>query len=262
MKFQIPLNPGAVTQLLLRVVVGLVVLSFLSQMTLYFLPDYPSRDFLANKFNVDHEGNIPTFYSFLALLFGSLLLGVIAHAKNLDSCRYKHHWTILSFIFLYLSLDEVSQWHEKLVNPMRSLVNATGFLYFSWVVPMGFLVAIFLLSYSKFLFHLPVSTRKLFVAAGALYIGGAIGMEMLAGYIVYTTGPGNHLFYVIVTTLEEFLEMLGIVVFIHALISYIKTYLGGVSWNIYIPGKNTEVTENQTMGIPALNEPANRKLSK
>ncbi|MEG3934279.1 MULTISPECIES: hypothetical protein [unclassified Microcoleus] len=242
MKFQISLTPGAVTQFLLRVVVCLVLLSFLGQMTLYFLPDYPSRDFLANGFNVDYERNIPTLYSFLALLFSSLLLGAIAHAKNLDSCRYKHHWTILSFIFLYLSLDEVSQWHEKLANPMRSLVNTTGFLYFNWVVPMGFLVAIFLLSYSKFLFHLPVATKKLFVAATALYIGGAIGMEMLAGYIVYTTGPERNLSYVIVTTLEEFLEMLGIVVFIHALISYIKTYLGGVSWNIYIPGKNTEVT--------------------
>ncbi len=264
MNFQIPLNPKAVTQFLLRVVGCLVVLSFLSQMTLYFLPNYRSRYyFLAQAFNVDGEGNIPTFYSFLGLLFSSLLLGVIAYAKSLDSCRYKHHWKILSFIFLYLSLDEVSQWHEKLVNPMRSLINATGLLYFSWVVPMGFLVAIFLLSYSKFLFHLPVSTRKLFVAAGALYIGGAIGAEMLGGDIVYTTGGSSEtLPYLIVATIEELLEMLGIVVFIHALISYIKTYLGGVSWNIYIPGKNTEVTENQNIGIPAFNEPANRKLSK
>jgi hypothetical protein len=71
---------------------------------------------------------------------------------------------------------------------MRKLLNATGFLYFTWIVPFGFLVAIFLLSYSKFLFHLPVSTRKLFVAACALYIGGAIGMEMLGGYLADTTG--------------------------------------------------------------------------
>ncbi|MEG4025936.1 MULTISPECIES: hypothetical protein [unclassified Microcoleus] len=261
MKFQIPLNPGAVTQFLLRVVFCLLVLSFLSQMTLYFLPDYPSRDFLAKGFNVDDEGNIPTFYSFLALLFSSLLVGVIAHAKNLDSCRYKHHWKILSFIFLYLSLDEVGQLHEQLVYPMRSLLNATGFLYFTWVVPIGFLVAIFLLSYTKFLFHLPVSTRKLFVAASALYIGGAIGVEMLGGYIVYTTGPGN-LSYVILTTLEESFEMVGIVVFIHALISYIKTYLGGVSWNIYIPGKNTQFTEHQHIDLPGFSEPANTHLSR
>jgi hypothetical protein len=95
----------------------------------------------------------------------------------------------------------------------------------------------------------------------ALYIGGAIGMEMLGGYLAYTTGMKS-VSYLIVTTLEESLEMLGIVVFIHALISYIKTYLGGVSWNIYIPGKNTQVTETQNIGIPALSEPANTNLSK
>ncbi|MEG4527804.1 hypothetical protein QUB61_34535 [Microcoleus sp. C2D2] len=61
-------------------------------------------------------------------------------------------------------------------------------------------------------------------------------------------------------TIEESLEMLGIVVFIHGLISYIKTYLGGVSWNIYIPGKNSPVTEDQNIGLPALSEPANTNL--
>ncbi|MEG4027586.1 MULTISPECIES: hypothetical protein [unclassified Microcoleus] len=261
MKFQIPLTPGAVTQFLLRVVVGLVVLSFLSQMTLYFLPEYPSRDYFAKAFNVDYERNIPTLYSFLALLFSSILLGVIAHAKNLDSCRYKHQWKILSFIFLYISLDEIGQLHEKLVDPMRNLLNATGFLYFTWVVPISFLVAIFLLSYIKFLLHLPVSTKKLFVVASALYIGGAFGVEMLGGYLASTTGMEN-VSYVIIATIEESLEMVGIVVFIHALMSYIKTYLGGVSWNIYIQGKNTQPTEIQNTGIAAISELANRKLLK
>jgi hypothetical protein len=259
MKFQLPLAPGAVTPFLLRVVVCLVVLSFLSQMSLYFLPDYLFRDFLVDKLNVDSEGNIPTYYSFLALLFSSVLLGVIAHGKKLNNDRYKNHWKILSFTFFYLSLDEIGQLHENLIIPMRKLLNATGFLYFAWIVPIGFLVVIFLLSYSKFLFHLPVSTKKMFVAAAALYIGGAIGVEMLGGYVASTTGQEN-VSYVIVTTLEESLEMLGIVVFIHALISYIKTYLGDVSWNIYISGKNTELTEHQNIGIAALNEPEKTSL--
>jgi hypothetical protein len=260
MQFQIPLAAESVTQFLLRVVACLAVISFLTRMTLYFLPDYPSRDFLAMAFNVDGEGNIPTLYSFLALLFSSFLLGAIAYAKSLDRCRYQHHWKILSFIFLGLSLDEVFQWHEHLIG-LRSLLHATGFLYFTWVVPMGFLVAIFLLSYSKFLFHLPVSTKKLFVAATAVYIGGAIGMEMVGGYLASTRGQEN-VAYVLETTIEESLEMLGIVVFIHALISYIKTSLGGVSWNIYIPGKNTQVTDPQNIGLPALHEPANTNLLK
>ncbi len=179
----------------------------------------------------------------------------------MDSCRYKHHWKILSFIFLYLSLDEAGELHEKLINPLRSLLNATGFLYFTWVVPVGILVVIFLFSYTKFLFHLPVSTRKLFVAASALYIGGALGMELVGAYQASTAGEDNILYQIIVTV-EESLEMLGIVVFIHGLISYIKTYLGGVSWNIYIPGKNSQVTEHQNIGLPALSEPANTNLLK
>jgi uncharacterized membrane protein YfcA len=187
MKFQITLTPGAVTQFLLRVVVCLVVLFVLTKMPVYFLPDYVGKDFLADKFDLDAEGNIPTFYSFLALLFSSVLLGAIAHAKNLDNDRYKNHWKILSFIFLYLSVDEIGQLHEDFDYPMQKLLNATGFLYSAWIVPFGFLVAIFALSYSKFLFHLPVSTKKMFVAAFALYIGGAIGMEMPGGYLAYTT---------------------------------------------------------------------------
>ena len=261
MKFQIPLAPGAVTQFLLRLVACLVVLSLLSQMTVYFLPEVKLAKFFAKAFNLDAEKNIPTLYSCLALLFSSLLLGAIAYAKNLDSDRYKNHWKFLSFIFLFLCLDEAGSLHEKLIEPMRSLLNATGFLYFTWVVPIGFLVVIFLFSYSKFVFHLPVSTKKLFVAACAVYIGGGIGMELVGGYLSFTTGEGG-LAYALVTTLEESLEMVGIVVFIHALISYIKTYVGGLSWNIYIPGKNSPATEYQNISLPAFSEPANRNLSR
>lgn len=261
MKFQIPLNPGAVTPFLLRVVGCLVVLSSLSYVFQGFFRGSRFAKFFSSAFSLDNEMNIPALYSALALLFSAVLLGVIAHAKNLDSSPYKQHWKILSFIFLYLSVDEAGQLHEKLITPMRSLLNASGFLYYTWVVPIGLLVVIFLLSYTKFLFHLPASTKKLFVAATAFYIGGAIGVELVGGYLVSTAGL-NPLFYRIAMTTEELFEMLGIVVFIHALISYIKTYVGGVSWNIYIPGKNTQVTDPENTDIPAISEPANRNLSR
>lgn len=260
MKFQIPLTPGTVTQFLLRVVGCLVVLSSLSYIFQELFRGSSFAKYFSATFSLNGEGNVPALYSALALLFSALLLGVIAHAKNLDSSPYKLHWKILSFIFLYLSIDEAAQLHEKLIHPMRNLLNATGFLYYTWVVPLGFLVVIFLLSYSKFLFHLPVSTRKLFVAATAIYIVGALGWELVGGYVA-STPQDSPLYYRIVTTIEESLEMLGIVVFIHALISYIKTYVGGVSWNIYIPGKNTQVTDPENNNIPALSEPANRNLS-
>jgi hypothetical protein len=192
------------------------------------------------------------------LLFSSILLSTIAYAKNLDSDRYKKHWKILSFIFLYLSLDEAFQIHEKFVDPLRSLLNATGVLFFTWIVPFGFLVGIFLLSYSKFLFHLPASTKKMFVAASILYIGGALGVEMLGGYLASTVGMQT-IPYLITATVEEFLEMLGIVVLIHALISYIKTYLGGVTWEICFGGKPRQLFDSASMDIAVIHEPVNRK---
>ncbi|MGB3266659.1 MAG: hypothetical protein WBA89_22175 [Microcoleus sp.] len=261
MKFQIPLAPGTITQFLLRVVTCLVVISFLSQMAAYLLPGVSPDNYLVRAFGVDSERNIPTAYSALALLFCSFLLGTIAYVKNLDSCRYKNYWKVLSFIFVYLAADEAGQLHEKLILPMRTMLNATGILYFTWVVPIGILVVIFLLSYTKFLFHLPVPTRKLFVAATALYIGGALGMELVGAYRSSTAGEDNILYQIIVT-IEESLEMLGIVVFIHALTSYIKTSLGGATWNIYIPGKNTQVTANENIGIPALSARANTNISR
>lgn len=84
-------------------------------------------------------------------------------------------------------------------------------------------------------------------------------MELVGGYL-FSTSVMPSVFYNIGTTIEELFEMLGIVVFVHALISYIKTYLGGVSWNIYIPGKNTEITEAENINLPGINEPANTNL--
>ncbi len=257
MKFHIFLTPAAVTQFLLRVVAFLVVISLLSQMTVYFLPNYPSLDYFAKAFSVDRERNIPTLYSALALLFSSILLGAIAYAKNLDSDRYKKHWKILSLIFLYLTLDEAGQLHEKFIDPMRALLNATGFLYFTWIVPFGFVVAIFLLSYTKFLLHLPASTKKLFVAASILYIGGAIGIEMVGAYQASTVGMQT-ISYLITATIEELLEMLGIVVFIHALTSYINKYLGGVSWKVSL-GKNQEFSDSASIDVAAIRESANQQ---
>ena len=64
----------------------------------------------------------------------------------------------------------------------------------------------------------------LFLLAGGLYIGGALGMEMIGGY--YTDFYGkNNLTYALITCLEEVLEMTGIVVFIHGLLDYMRLYL-------------------------------------
>ena len=79
-------------------------------------------------FSVDGEGNIPTWYSSVTLLFSSALLAVIAVSTKHSGGRYFYHWGALALIFFYLSVDEGVQIHEMAIKPMRLILQASGCL--------------------------------------------------------------------------------------------------------------------------------------
>jgi hypothetical protein len=56
---------------------------------------------------------------------------------------------------------------------------------------------------------------------------------MLDGYYAQMFS-NDSMMYSILTTIEEFMEMLGIVIFIYALLSYISSFMKGVSLQINI----------------------------
>jgi len=58
-------------------------------------------------------------------------------------------------------------------------------------------------------------------------VSGALAMEMVGGYVYQEVGNRNIL-YVSVQTLEEILEMSGIVVFIFALVDYVEKSIGEI----------------------------------
>jgi len=89
------------------------------------------------------------------------------------------------------------------------------------------------LAYLKFLLHLPRKTRDLFLLAGSIYVGGALGMEMVCGYYADAVGQRN-LIYGLMASVEEILEMVGVIVFIYALLSYIGSYLENIDLRLKI----------------------------
>ena len=80
---------------------------------------------------------------------------------------------------------------------------------------------------------LPAETRRQFPVAGAIFLGGAIGAEVIGGAYVSSERGGDDAVYRVITTVEELLEMLGIVVFLQALLSYLAR--GGVAIRISSP---------------------------
>ncbi|MDM9630304.1 hypothetical protein [Robiginitalea aurantiaca] len=171
-------------------------------------------------FDFDHEGNLPTFYSSLALLSSGLLLFIISYFHKTN--RLEHfQWKGLAFIFVFLSIDEITMIHEQLWMPTHKLFNTTGLLYYAWYIPYGILLLILLFIYSKFLMRLPKKIRWLFILSGFVFVFGAIGIESVSGYYDELHGQENLVFYII-CTVEELFEMVGVAIFIYALLLYIS----------------------------------------
>ena len=209
----------------LALVMGVLVALSVAGTALSFAPIHDPflskvRDTLVRLFSLDGEANFPTWYSASLLLLCAFLLAMIAYARRQRDTVHDSRWLILAVVFLLLSLDETAQLHELAIAPLRERFHPTGFLYYAWIVPAGICAGIFALAYLSFLAKLPVQTARLMVLAGALYVGGAIGVESLSAKQASLHGEHNIAYHAIITV-EELLEMAGLVVFIYALLDYI-----------------------------------------
>jgi hypothetical protein len=176
---------------------------------------------LVRLFDLDSEQNVPTFFATFLLLFADLLLWIITILKRNQRASHVLQWSLLSGGFFYMAADEASSIHELLNRPMYILLGNRnpGFLHFPWVVAAIPLVLVLALFFLKFLLRLPSRTRLFFTLAATAYIGGAVGVELIGGRIFDLYGP--HMLYVLASTVEESLEMTGVIIFIWALLDYI-----------------------------------------
>lgn len=170
--------------------------------------------------SLSEEANVPTFYSAAILLAAALLLALIAMGAKRNGQRFVAGWWILSAGFLYIAVDEAVQLHEWVTPLMSNLKEFSGVLTFSWVIPATALVAILGVLYIPFLRHLPPRTRNRFLLAGAIYVGGAVGMELPLGAWKENHGSDN-LEYALIDAVEESLEMLGVNLFLLGLVDYL-----------------------------------------
>lgn len=226
------IQPKTVSFILVLIIAGLVLANITGQVLRY---DFGYNNLIIRAFDLDYERNIPTFFSSVLLLISASMLGSIAAVKKKEQDSYTLHWTMLSVIFLFLAFDEIVSVHEHLIEPLRSALHLGGVFYYAWVIPGILAVVCFAVLYFRFLFHLPKRSRFLFSIAAILYIGGAIGGEMIGGRYAFLHGVYNFS-YSMLTTVEETLEMAGILVFIFGLLCYVQSTFREIS--IFVGKKN------------------------
>ena len=215
------IDPTRASRLLLGVALALLAAHLAGLISrFYFGHDYVRG--LVPLFDFVVEANLPTWFSSIILAIASMLLALITGTERAVGGRFVRHWAVLSVVFAVLSLDEIAQLHEKMMAPSREFFGASGLLYFAWVIPAGFFVLILGAVYFRWLIALPRHTRRLFVVAALVFIGGALGLELFEGQLS-ESGRYFDATYMVLVTIEESAEMLGVIVFVYALAQYLAS---------------------------------------
>lgn len=173
-------------------------------------------------FNIATEANIPTFFASLLLMTSAalfLLLWRIGKSGERDS----RVWLLLSAIFAFLAVDEVAMIHEKFIEPVRAGLDTGGFLYFAWIVPYAIAAAAVAVYAAPTIWRTGPRFVKLFCIAGALYFGGAVGVEMIGGKYYEANAAYVDLQYRLIQSVEETLEFAGVIVLVYTLLALIST---------------------------------------
>ncbi len=159
---------------------------------------------LLQLFDLDEENNIPTWFSSFLLFNCSVVLYVSAHGVN---NKFRLQWFLLAVGFFILAIDEVAGIHESFNSSIEM----------NWAIVGGGLVAVIGIIFIPFLMSLERRLAALFLLSGSIFVGGAIGVELLAEDMDVDT-----LVYTFSTAIEEGLEMIGALLFLAVNLSEMK----------------------------------------
>ncbi len=219
------LSANRVTKGLLVIIAIMLVFHIIAlALELKLPPEEKLRRVATQFFNFGHEANFPTYFSALILLASSVLCFYISFAERNYRGNKNRHWQILGFVFVFLSFDEAVQIHEQTMVVVHYLMpGLPSMLASAWVIPYALLAIAGGIYFLKFVISLPARTRNLFIISGGMFVAGALGLEMVESYFNEKYGD-VHVYSLMVFTLQELLEMVGITFFIYALLDYISSF--------------------------------------
>ena len=231
----VPLNITASIRALIIGTLVVIALGIVSRIAAGIKTDFPFRDLIVPMFALGSEANIPTMFSSFLLGTAAFLAFVIALAKRQQRDRFQRLWMTVSGVFVYLSIDEVAQVHDRATMGVRKIVGDSAVLHYAWVLPYAVVVVAVIVLFVPFLRHLPRRTAGGMMLAGALYVLGAMGLEVIEGMLEFS-GQFYSVAMPILVTLEESLEMGSVVLFIWVLLTYLRQHLSGVHLDLFVTG--------------------------
>ena len=176
--------------------------------------------------DLNDERSVGTWATAVILLGCAQVAVLCGLAARRRGEHWQRNWWLLAAVLTAMSVDEIATMHEDLIPPLRTAFGLSGVLYYGWVVPLVAAGTVFLLVQLRFLRHLGHPTGLRLVVAGAVYVSGAAGLELVQSVLAESgakfEGP-----YAAAAGLEEVMELAGAMVALWALFSHLVSELVG-----------------------------------
>jgi hypothetical protein len=227
-----------IARILAVVIVTLCLVSFVGQVVSEFvITENQYIDKIAEWIDVNAEASIPTWYAAITLMACSVMAAVIAVAARVRGRPYPLQWALVSVGFGLLSLEEILGIHSQATKVLRSVVSITeGFGYVLVLGVIGLVgLAILAVVFGRFYMDLPSRWRRWFTIGAVIYLIGVFASDLVGDYLFTATEGETSLLYEFVLTVEEALEMTGVLIFIVLLLEYIRTFVGGLAVEVRDP---------------------------
>jgi hypothetical protein len=178
-------------------------------------------------FDLDGESNLPTLFSTGLFLINSGLLFCVASIQpTAGKPSPRLPWVLLAAIFGFLGIDESVSIHELFVVAVREALDAGGVFYFAWVIPYGVATLGLAAVLAPWFWRLDRRTQLLFGSSAVLFVVGSLGLEMVAGHYLESMLLKKDLVFQVMYTIEETLEMSGLILFAYGLMDFLRRQQG------------------------------------
>lgn len=228
-------------------VVGALLAAHVAAKALLLIGGHGHLMGFARVLDLDREESVANFLSGLALFACAAAAALLARAE--PEARAARGWGIVAACLAFMALDEGAGLHDRLTGPLQAALGTGGVLYLAWVIPYAALAAGVSALVLPLLRSLPRATLLRLVAAGALYVGSAIGMEMVAGSVLSAMSGGAPVAdldwrevgrdprVIAAATLEEVGEMVAVALALRALLLHLVGHLGADAVRLSVGGR-------------------------
>jgi len=127
----------------------------------------------------------------------------------------------LSIAFIFLGFDESATIHETIGDWTEQFVDTAGYLHYPWIISYSILIGILGLVYFRFFIRMERDIFWSFMLAAFIFMSGAVGLELMGAKEASLHGSDTML-YCFYYTIEESLEMFGVIYLIHILLELLS----------------------------------------